>query len=544
MRLALALIAAALAPTLRAQAAPKVEVDVQLRRLRDCPANEPAAQAELFGERLTAARASLAAALQPVSLVGPDVRVALLEPGVAARARAVTDCGEHLQGLGVFSVPRRACVLTTANGADDEQLWRAANHALAQVLVRGLLPDADDAALGYGWLPTGLAHRCALLAGDRVDTFAVRGSVLAPVVFWGGDPWRAAGELLRRDQLPDLADLLRTASHDYDLGQHVLSFALVEWLLADLAPTTHDGDANRPGALASLVARAADGAPCATALPEVVGADLATITQRLHRHVRQRSGIDGPRRSTPTTHHRPHPHAAVFVYTREPIRPRHRKVVAAALRQRHAAHTSGWQRVDRKPRLAVGPVNRRAGFWHQDELVKNIPRTWPMVAVFEYTSAGRPQAQLDCFRRVRGRRGDDGWMLDPGVGFVAHHNAQFVTAHDDRLSYLAVPDTPTGSHVGGSEFVHRGRVRWADGTRAAIGVWTLLEAPKTRTTERWHAVQTPLVDWFVSDRSRSLGARELRAVADLERELSPWGTDRVFRFPEIPAGLLVAGGKP
>jgi phosphopantetheine adenylyltransferase len=55
-------------------------------------------------------------------------------------------------------------------------------------------------------------------------------------------------------------------------------------------------------------------------------------------------------------------------------------------------------------------------------------------------------------------------------------------------------------------------------------------------------VQTALVDWRIAEQSRSLGVRGVRAVADLDRELSPWGTERVFRFPEIPPGLFVARG--
>jgi len=535
-------LACSLAGVLGAQEVPaeRFRVDVQLPAIASCSASRTEAQAQLFAERIEAGERLLRAALQPTSLGTAPVRGSLLPPSPQTRRRAIELCGALLHARGVLARDHRTFVLSSdRKQSRDDALHRATVHATTLLLLRDVLPDERARTLGYGWLATGLAHRAEHLATGRVDTFVVRGVVQPAVDVWGGDWWRAAGELLRRAQLPPLADLLGTEADDFDLGQHVLSFALVDYLLASQAATTH-GDEHRPTPLSELLAAAERGTASARALPEQLGIDLATLEARLHLHIRQRAGKLGPDKRTALPHHRRHRHAAVFVYTGGPILPRHQKVVAKALLQRHKAHTSAWQVHDGKPQLAVGPVNRRAGFWHQDELVKMVRRTWPMVAVFEYALDGKPEAQLDCFRRVRGRRGDDGWMLDPSVGFVPHHNAQLVTDEDARFRYLAVPDTPTDTHVGGSEFVHRGRVRWRDGQRASTGVHTLLEAPKTKTTARWHAIQTPLVDWRVAERSRTLGVRSVRAVDDFERELSPWGTERVFRFPEIPPGLFVA----
>ncbi|MFN3242485.1 MAG: hypothetical protein ACE37K_13360 [Planctomycetota bacterium] len=521
---------------------PTAAIDLQLPVIHGCASDDTAAQTQLFATRVGNAERALREALRPLATGTERIEVALLPPSVETRRRVRERCGASLQQRGVVSATSRSLVLVSdRKQSRDDQLHRAVVHVATLLRFRDALADEARRSLGYGWLSTGLAHRAEVLANGSFDTFVVRGVVQRPVETWGGDPWRAAGELLRRGQLPPLPDLLRTESDDFDLGQHVLAFALVDHLITSQAATTH-GDAARPTLLAELLATASRGLDSSRALKGVLAIDLATLERRVHDHVRQRAGRLGPDRDDALPQHAVHRHAAVYVYANGPVRPRHRKVVEKALLQRHAAHTSGWQKVDGKPRIAIGPVNRSAGFWHQDEIVKNIPRTWPMVAVLEYATDGKPAAQLDCFRRVRGRRGDDGWMLDPTVGFVAHHNAQLVTDRDDDFSYLAVPDTPTGSHVGGSEFVHRGRVRWADGQRASVGVWTLLEAPRSRTTARWHAVQTALVDWRIAEQSRSLGVRAVRAVADLDRELSPWGTERVFRFPEIPPGLFVARG--
>jgi hypothetical protein len=56
-------------------------------------------------------------------------------------------------------------------------------------------------------------------------------------------------------------------------------------------------------------------------------------------------------------------------------------------------------------------------------------------------------------------------------------------------------------------------------------------------------VQLPHVDGRVVDTTPSLGAVGVGAIDDPERELAVWGTERVFRFPEIPPGLTAAHGR-
>ena len=53
----------------------------------------------------------------------------------------------------------------------------------------------------------------------------------------------------------------------------------------------------------------------------------------------------------------------------------------------------------------------------------------------------------------------------------------------------------------------------------------------------WKVEQIPLVDWLVSKSTPKLGAVQTAAVANPDRELAVWGTDRVFRFPEMLPGL-------
>lgn len=238
-----------------------------------------------------------------------------------------------------------------------------------------------------------------------------------------------------------------------------------------------------------------------------------------------------------------HPHATLYLYTRPLLRPRHTTIVQQALQRRYEAHTSGWQKHDGKPVLAIGPVGRSAGFWHRDELVKDIARTWPFVAVLEYDGDGKPEAFVDWFRRPRSSRSDDGWLLDPGVDYANHINAEVVTGQDAKWCYLAVPDTPTGDHVGNSEFVIRARVRWADGHEARLGWWIWFEAPKTRGTDDWFVEQTPLCDWRVARSTPKLGAVDVGDLDDPQRQLAVWGSDRVFTFPPMPAGLTPGRGR-
>lgn len=527
-------------------------IDVQVERIEQCPSNTSEGQRELFTARLLAAHAALAHALAPTLPVSdrPTLQLTLMEQGAAARQLASERCSMELLGAGVLHADGATAVLVRDPKHDrDAELWRACVHAATLCEVAAALGESQQRTLGYGWLAVGLAHRAEREATGTIDVCFVHGVLQERLPFWGGDWSRAANELLARQQLPSLSALLATEADALDFGERVLALTLVDWLhdspLAGAAPTTHgDGaaDAPRPTLLARLLQAGRDGRPATTALAEIGGAALDVLEQRLHEFVRRRAALSTQPR--PVAHHATHPHLAVYVYTREPIRERHREVVDKALQRRRDAHTSGWRNADGAPELRVGPVNRGARFWHGDEAGKNIARAWPMVVVLEYERIGQPTAYLDCFRRVSGRNDGDGWLLDPTVDFVGHHNAQYATAFDERFGYLAVPDTPTGGHVGGSEFVHRGRVRWADGSVGVVGTWTAMEAPRSRNVEPWRAVQVPLVDWLADDSTSTLGARRIVAIRDLERELAVFGTDTVFRFPEIPPGLFAGRGGP
>jgi hypothetical protein len=520
-----------------------VSLTFQVDRLRECPETEASKQAALYGQRLQSTLDHLLQLVDTGEVLANQFKTERLELAIlsdTALARSLAPrIGVHVDHLGVLAdLPALGVLQPSHRQREDQPLWRTTAHSIAHLALNRAIPPRVQQTLGYGWLTTGLAHHSEAKAGNGiVDTFVVRETVQLPLLAWRGD-WRSAvAQLLAQQQLPSLDELLATERSDFDPAQHVLTLALIDWLSDVAAPITHGNGQVVPQPLVRLVAAAQNGEHSTAALTRILGQDIVAIEQRLHAFVRQRAGKQRPTRAIATVHHQRHPHLAVYVYTSEPIRPRHRKIVQKALAQRHAAHTSGWQRVDKKPLLAVGPVNQAAGFWHGDQLVKKVPRTWPMVAVLEYDPANQPTAYLDCFRRVTNRSDDDGWMLDPGVGFVAHHNAQFVTDADDRYHYLAVPDTPTGSHVGGSEFVHRGRVTWQNGQQAVVGVLTLLSAPKTKTVAAWHATHHQLVDWIVAASSKQTGVTALDAIEDLTLDLCVWGTKRVFHFPKIPDGL-------
>lgn len=229
----------------------------------------------------------------------------------------------------------------------------------------------------------------------------------------------------------------------------------------------------------------------------------------------------------------PPPRLSVFVYTRPLIRARHRQVVADALEKRHEAHTSGWGNDRGRPHVAIGPVQRGAAHWRGDERIKNMDRAWPFVVVVEFPRAGGPQVWLDWFRRASSQhRREDGWLLDPGVGYAQHMNAQIVSGGDATTGLLACADTPTGTIVGGQEFALRARAQWADGSYHAAGWWMWFEAPKRVAVEDWFVERYPL-----SLRRRVDGGRRTADVEDPESELAVHNTERVFRFPRIPVGV-------
>jgi hypothetical protein len=460
-----------------------------------------------------------------------------------ARERALAVCQRELQGLGVLAPEAGTAVLcATDELREPAALRRALVHVAVQLAVAQRLPEQRQDELGFGWLAAGLSHDATTALPDgAADMFVVR-DVLRTAQCWNGDFATAASGLVQQERQPALAALLATQQSDLDFAQHVAAFVLVRWLLQATPPPVTGERAVPRTPFARVFDAAREGIAAPAALAAATASDMAAVEARVHEFARRTEPRAG--KYVPAPQHRPHPHAAIYLYATEPVRMRHRAVVDAALRRRHAALTSGWRDDDGKPRVRVGAVNQRAGFWHQDELVKPVDRTWPFVVVLEYEPAGDPRAYLECFRRPADARGDDGWLIDPGVGFVAHHNAQLATASDERFAYLAVPDTPTDSHVGGSAFVHRARVTWTDGRSAVLGLHTILIAPKGRPAATWSSQQKPLVDWRVVQSTPGLDATAVGALADPERELAIWGTNRVLPLPVVPPGLTGGRGRP
>lgn len=472
----------------------------------------------------------------------PACRVQLCRERSEAVAAMRAQIGRELVGAG--GLDRASGRIVVWDGPGSPGLRLATLAAVAWWTERLLDPVELD-AVGAAWLVHGAAHLRLRRSGETGDSFLVRDALFPFVRCHGGDFATAAATMARSGRLPALAALLQTAGDDFDFDQHAAAMALVDWL-ANHGGFGQTGQAEVRGATAlqHVVAHLRAGKSASAALSAVFREPLADVDRRWREALLagQPQQEKAPRGDGPTE--RPtHPRAAMFVYVREPVLPRHRRVVDAALAARAASLTSAFRTVDNAPKVALGPVERGANFWKRGRLGKPIDHAWPFVVVLEYELAGGPQAFVDCFRRATGSRHDGGWMLDPNVGYVEHHNLQLATDRDERFGYVAVPDTPTGTHVGGSEFVHRGCVQWADGRVARLGVWTQLEPLRQRPEAQWEAQHRWLVDWRVTARSAAAGASGCGPLARPERELAIWGTSRVLDLPEVPVGVRAGAGR-
>lgn len=231
-------------------------------------------------------------------------------------------------------------------------------------------------------------------------------------------------------------------------------------------------------------------------------------------------------------------HAAITVYTRPCIRPRHRTIVAKALEMRRDAHTSGWKLgPNEQPVLEVGPVTTGAALFHGTKSTGQIARTWPFVVVLEYDARGGPSAFVDWFRRADDSTGAKGWQLDPdALHYVEHMNKELAVDRSGDLGLIALCDTPTGNHVGGSQWVVRGRVDWADGMQVRKGWWLDFDAPAT-PPDQWRVHQVPLVGWQVRTERAPDGIVATQAVADPLRQLAPLASKDLFTLPDPPPGV-------
>ena len=502
----------------------------------------PASMAEPLRHEL---ERRLAALEQLVGFVlpsaAPRCRVEVFGDELAARAATRTMPGRELVGCGALD---RATGRIVVLRSPDLDVARPVAVAAVVWWVEQRMAPVDLRGLGGEWLAHGLAHLLVARAGEPCDTFLVRGGLFAPVRCHAGQFEAAAAGMARDGTLPALSALLQTAGDDLDFDQLATATAFVAWL----ERTGHEAQTGPAAVRRSLLQRLVDalraGDPAAAALPALFGVDLAEIERRFRSDLVAAAGDAGSKGKAKSAGPRPtHPHAAIFVYGREPVPARHRKVVAAALAARAGSLTSAFRTVDGAPLLQLGPVDHGVNFWRRGRMGKAIDQAWPFVVVLEYALDGRPEAFLDCFRRAAGSPGDGGWMLDPNLDFVLHHNAQIATDQDERFGYLAIPDTPTGTHVGGTEFVHRGRIRWADGRQAHLGVATRLAPVRTGPAERWAFEQRWLVDWCVTEWSRASGAVACGPLDDPTRQLAIWGTARVLDFPEIPPGMRAGRGR-
>lgn len=531
---------ALLAEPVRSQAPPEpgaLRVLVTCDGSRNCPAESAAALQQQLEARLVALETLVGWPLPPAT---PPLRVEVFGDRPAAEVGARSLLGRELVGCGGID-RAKGRIVVQAGG----EFVRTVHVAAVVWWVERLVAPGDLRALGGDWLAHGLAHLLVAQAGEPCEGFLVREALHPLVRCHGGDFLVGAAAMLARSQLPSLASLLETAGDDLDLDQHAAATSLVAWLArSGAAARTGGGDAHVASATSRLVALLRAGRRVVEALPQACGEDLATIERRWRDDLAEAAPQGGRGKPADGTKERPtHPHAAIFVYTRQPVAERHRKVVAAALAARAATLTSAFRTADGGPVVELGPVDDNVNFWKRGRLGKSVDHAWPFVVVLEYALDDEPEAYLDCFRRTVGPRHDGGWLLDPNLDFVAHHNAQIATDQDDRFGYLAIPDTPTGDHVGQTEFVHRGRIRWADDRRAWLGVWTRLEMVRRPPVDSWGATHRWLVDWRVTDRSKAGGITGCGPLLDPERTLAIWGTARVLDFPEVPPGMRAGRGR-
>jgi hypothetical protein len=80
----------------------------------------------------------------------------------------------------------------------------------------------------------------------------------------------------------------------------------------------------------------------------------------------------------------------------------------------------------------LGPVGRGASHWQGSKWVKEMDLAWPFAAVLDYDQDGQPEAYIDWFRRAADAQSPDAWLLDPGVGYVEHINAELKDAVGPR----------------------------------------------------------------------------------------------------------------
>lgn len=538
-------------------------------RIASCPTSDPHRQLHLFAARLEAARARF---VKVLGLQPADFRSVSATTTVAPRAGSGRSDDGRLavfvladprdfrrvcagvtglvpQGIGTRShdgAPRYAVLHDPGVLRDDAALHRNLVHNVTHLLLANIQPATCLGERGHGWLDAGLAHYFESLAADRPGTVTPRGGVSdsfcfqqhaqRPLTFDTGDWLAAARNLAAAGRLPAIARLIGQDTSDLDLEEHLAGTAFVAFLI------------ETRGALAPLVRLLARGVGADEAVRKVWQVELRELIARFETWLPEGRGNAVGVATTGAERHagrKPH-HAALFVYTRGFVRPRHVAVVEKALRQRAAAHTSGFGLRRGKPVLALGPVSGTVRHFKGERITNTVWAAWPFVAVVEFALDGDPKATIDWLRRKRHSRDPGAWFLDPAGTYVEHINAEVVCHRDARYGYMAVVDTPTGDVIATNEFCIRARVDWAADTSGArgrtsrLGWWVRFDTSRSVEPRDWVEILEPLVDWRTA-RKAARGVLEVEPVGDPQRELAVWGSGSVQRFPVIPAGMRPCG---
>lgn len=261
-------------------------------RIDDCPAKTPHEQLHLYARRLEELRAAALAAVGSHDDGGRCTLVLVRDDLDAARLWAHLT-GTEAQGLGVVAASRRACVLRHEPKATrtDAALQRLLAHAVAHLAMRGAMAAATPGEqtleeLGYGWLDEGFAHWLeAEQPGELCETFCCLDRLQSPRRVLGST-WRVGVRaLLRRSELPAVAEVLGPDAADQTPAQHALAFALVDFLLAPTHAPATPGPAGVTRALPAVLQAAQAGRTPADALQAATGLDVSRLDARLRAFV-------------------------------------------------------------------------------------------------------------------------------------------------------------------------------------------------------------------------------------------------------------------
>ncbi len=510
-------------------------------RIDGCPVSKLGEQAALFATRMEQARSAFLETLDfapgDLALIDPDkttasqpnspdpfaesssrLHIYVLRDEVLHRRLCPRLTGLTHQGLGSKRFGPRAVYSVLQNPkhlGTDAALHRNLVHNVTHLLLSAVSPHGWIGERGHGWLDAGLAHHFeSALVDGSCDCMCHHERAQLPLLVSGN--WIDRARTARNKRY--FATFRRLFGKDtsrLSADEHLFAFALVRYLV------TRDGRR-----LGRAIRGMKHGKNAQHALESAFECSLSQLEAAFAAWL----DADFDEAAAATL---PSSRAALYLYTRPFVRPRHRQVVAKAIEQRASAHESGWQIRKRKPALKLGPV-KRAAHWKGKRIVKPVPAAWPFAAVLEFEGHG--EALIDWTRRRRDSKDGGAWFLDPASTYVEHINAEVVCEHDGDRSYLAVVDTPTGEVMGSNEFLIRGRVTRPDGTTDRVGWWVWFDTPRNRRTERWNEQLRPLVDWRLSKARPGLAPWSV-ALDRESRTIAALGSKSVFTLPKVPNGM-------